>query len=116
MPNRGASDVATELVREMVGLFDNHKAQLCSDWAHAMDGAGLVSARNMDQIIEDCSAVFDDYVRFIETQSDRDPQAGDEVGRDVFPVRDQCEGMMAFAHPNQEPAQGAVRQTGPQGD
>lgn len=82
MSDRNSARDATMLVEELVALFTAHRSQLCADWAHAMDRSGLVSARDMGQLIEDCAAVFDDYVSFIRTQSDQDFETLFETLRD----------------------------------
>jgi rsbT co-antagonist protein RsbR len=59
-------------VRELIDLFTKNKQQLCSEWANAMHRAGVVAPRDMDKLVDDCAAVFDEYVNFIRTQAGED--------------------------------------------
>jgi signal transduction histidine kinase len=73
--NRWWTVPESELFRELVTHLRLKRALLREDWAQRVHNAQLLTAMTSEEILRETSAIYDNYVRALETGSVRDLQA-----------------------------------------
>src|SRR5437588_8526436 len=73
--NRSWTVPESELFRELVAHLRLKRALLREDWAQRVHNAQLLTAMTSEEILRETTAIYDNYVRALETGSVRDLQA-----------------------------------------
>src|SRR5947208_3117336 len=73
--NRSWTVPESELFRELVAHLRLNRALLREDWAQRVHNAQLLTAMTSEEILRETTAIYDNYVRALETGSVRDLQA-----------------------------------------
>lgn len=59
----------SELLPELVAHLRQHRAELRQKWAHRITEAGLLTAMTADEVFDEATSVYDNYVEVLETGS-----------------------------------------------
>ena len=59
----------SELLPELVAHLRQHRAELRQKWAHRITEAGLLTAMTPDEVFDEATSVYDNYVEVLETGS-----------------------------------------------
>lgn len=73
--NRSAVCTESELFRELVAHLRYKRASLREEWARRIHEAGLLTAMSREEIFSEATAIYDNYVKVLETGSVKDLQA-----------------------------------------
>ena len=57
----------SELLPELVAHLRQHRAELRQKWAHRITEAGLLTAMTADEVFDEATSVYDNYVEALET-------------------------------------------------
>ncbi len=63
------SGETSELLPELVAHLRQHRAELRQKWAHRITDAGLLTAMTSDEVFNEATSVYDNYVEVLETGS-----------------------------------------------
>jgi rsbT co-antagonist protein RsbR len=63
------SSETSELLPELVAHLRQHRAELRQQWAHRITEAGLLTAMTADEVFDEATSVYDNYVEVLETGS-----------------------------------------------
>jgi rsbT co-antagonist protein RsbR len=63
------SGETSELLPELVAHLRQHRAELRQKWAHRITEAGLLTAMTSDEVFNEATSVYDNYVEVLETGS-----------------------------------------------
>src|SRR5689334_5736303 len=73
--NRSPASTESELFRELVSLLRLERASLRAEWARRIHEAELLAAMSSEEIFAEATAIYDNYVKALETGSVKDLQA-----------------------------------------
>lgn len=73
--NRSRTVGETELFRELVAHLRSNRAPLREEWAQRIHKAELLTAMSREEIFEETTTIYDNYVQVLETGSVKDLQA-----------------------------------------
>src|SRR2546427_6874935 len=68
-PLQAASETTATLLRELVAHLRENRTQLRQEWAQRITEAKLLTAMSADEIITEATAVYDQYVEALETET-----------------------------------------------
>src|SRR5262245_28504211 len=63
------AETSAALLRELVAHLDQNRSQLCQEWARRITEAQLLTAMSTEEIFNDTTLVYDNYVEVLETGS-----------------------------------------------
>src|SRR5881394_47284 len=73
--NRSSACTKSELFRELVAHLRLNRASLREEWARRIHEAELLTAMSSEEIFMEATAIYDNYVKVLETGSVKDLQA-----------------------------------------
>src|SRR3989475_9266591 len=68
-PLQAASETTATLLRELVAHLRENRTQLRQEWAQRITEAKLLTAMSADEIFTEATAVYDQYVEALETET-----------------------------------------------
>src|SRR3954462_4212141 len=68
-PSRSLADYNDPLLRELVSHLRQNRTQLREEWARRITDAQLLTAMTKDEIFEEATSLYDNYVEVLETGS-----------------------------------------------